>query len=129
MDLVPGEGNLIQQGLPGHPGVAPGIIQGHTPLISPKNVHLCPRHLVPPGRFGEQFISPPGGLPAGEGHGESAPGRHRPAGLPQETIRRSLTQSFQVRKDLDQACTMVTRQIAVSSWHWRKVGSIQLRPS
>ena len=107
MHLARGDGHLPEQRLPGHKGVAPGIVGGDAALIPPEDVGPGPVHPFPVGSRGQQLISAPGGGAPGQGDAEAAPGRHRLPGDADQQLRGAPAQGLRIIEDADQVCPLV----------------------
>src|SRR5208282_1384314 len=109
---------MIEELFPGHPGVAPGIIGRHAPLVAPEDVHPAPVHLVFEWRAGQKFVGALGGAPSRKRDAEPAVVFYSLVCLVQEKLRGGPAHGFMIGINADYSGgSFVTRHIARSSRH------------
>src|SRR5208337_2326084 len=101
---------------PDHPGIAPGIVGRHAPLIAPEDMHPAPVHQAVERRTGQKLVYPLGGVPSRKRDAEPAVVFYRLVCLPHEKLRGGPAHGFIIGINADYSgSSFVTRHIARSS--------------
>ena len=93
VDLVGGDGDVIEEGFAGHAIVALGVVGGHAAFVGEEDMGLRPGEGVAPGGGG--------GVAAGEDEGEAAAGGDGAVGLVGDDVGGGTGEGFEIGEDFE----------------------------